>query len=407
MPTVMVDRNASALLPFRTPELDLVLLITTSGSQHHAAMLNRMNAAGLPPPTIINATNGHVTADCLRRLHNIDPSVTWYNRSRPVDACGLKLARRLHISPPVDPWVPWPHTRWIDGELRNEEGGQPWTAAWGEYGCAVSHAQAWRTVARRRGELFSLIMEDDVIFAGAANASNWYEMLKRSVLPAVPQDAFFLYVGYCQPQHKPHEPLIRRANHWCSHGYAVTPRGARRLLTATSREVVTDYKEIPTGARWKVKRGIRVPIDFVFKRKSENWLNAHDINEARAARDNIVDRNCFSARADRSGGIMWQDPSFGSRIWNSPKISIGQPGQGLPTGLKWRNAGTIRPTSGQELINKKLAKALETKSEFTKSEWDEFGKDGDLPMDGFIMSGSSHYFTPASFEPMACGVADR
>eukprot|EP00966_Prymnesium_polylepis_P186070 4312850-Prymnesium_polylepis.1 len=47
--------------------------------------------------------------------------------------------------------------------------------------------------------------------------------------------------------------------------------------------------------------------------------------------------------------------------------------RGSPSGLKWEQAGISKPVDGMELINKKLAEALKTKTEFSQKEWEEFG----------------------------------
>lgn len=64
-------------------------------------------------------------------------------------------------------------------------------------------------------------------------------------------------------------------------------------------------------------------------------------------------------------------------------------------GLQWEKHGQTMPR-GQELSNPKLAKELETKSEFTLEEWKDFGIDAkDLGNDSFIKSGAI-YFRPVA-----------
>ena len=61
--------------------------------------------------------------------------------------------------------------------------------------------------------------------------------------------------------------------------------------------------------------------------------------------------------------------------------------------LVWEADGVAKPPSGQELTNKKLSQALESKTQFTQDEWNKFGITG-LRADHFIKSGAS-YFRPA------------
>ena len=62
------------------------------------------------------------------------------------------------------------------------------------------------------------------------------------------------------------------------------------------------------------------------------------------------------------------------------------------SGVKWSNAGSIRPRAGEEVNNKQLAEALRKKTEFTMQEWEAFGI-SDLRTSSFVKSGKS-YFTP-------------
>ena len=63
------------------------------------------------------------------------------------------------------------------------------------------------------------------------------------------------------------------------------------------------------------------------------------------------------------------------------------------SGLKWKEVGSEKPSTGTELINEKLASELIHKAEFTQEEWDSFGIT-DLRTHHFIKSGK-RYFKPA------------
>ena len=63
-----------------------------------------------------------------------------------------------------------------------------------------------------------------------------------------------------------------------------------------------------------------------------------------------------------------------------------------PLGLRLKCVGSTRPSNGKELVNNKLASALQNKTKFTQEEWDSFGV-SHLRMDHFIKSGAA-YFQP-------------
>jgi hypothetical protein len=75
-------------------------------------------------------------------------------------------------------------------------------------------------------------------------------------------------------------------------------------------------------------------------------------------------------------------------------------------GYKWTRVGAVKPKSGRAISNGKLAKALNSTTEFSNAAWEEFGgmcgygidDDGDerlLRKSDFIKSGN-FYFTPAA-----------
>jgi hypothetical protein len=80
---------------------------------------------------------------------------------------------------------------------------------------------------------------------------------------------------------------------------------------------------------------------------------------------------------------------------------------GLPLGLKWQNHGTTEPTEGRLLANKKLAEALETRTEFTKVDWDTFGIGlEDLRVDDYIKSGA-YFFKSAVHRSMLARAEEK
>ena len=67
--------------------------------------------------------------------------------------------------------------------------------------------------------------------------------------------------------------------------------------------------------------------------------------------------------------------------------------EGASSGLQWNEVGAKEPVNGKEIVNAKLAEALQSKTAFAHKEWDEFGINY-LKDEHFIKSGDK-YFTPA------------
>ena len=329
--------------------LDGVLLISRRGSAQHETALGRVAAAGLPTPLIIDTFDGHAAAACLRDAHAQDPSVTLFNRTGPVEGCGFAEARQLGVSPPVDPRVAWPGTSWNKaGDLRTTtDGGPAWENAgtWGSFGSTCSHVKAWHAIANRSSTHFSLILEDDVLFAAVPPTTprtpstdapspppslttsdhrhqpgrrrhTWHAMLRTAILNLLPSDVHFVYLGFCHPRAQPLAPLLYQSNQWCLHAYLITPQGARRLVSALLHDYTLTWagssRHLPGRPRWNVSAGARYPTDFVTHQKAVRWLNAYSVNEARAAAMGLVSRDCLTAWPVRSGGLVWQDRVLGN-----------------------------------------------------------------------------------------------
>ena len=62
----------------------------------------------------------------------------------------------------------------------------------------------------------------------------------------------------------------------------------------------------------------------------------------------------------------------------------------LPEGLRWKEAGADRPSSGAKIHNEALASALQEKCEFSPSEWCEF-EVGDLSFDSYVKVGDGYW----------------
>ena len=114
-------------------------------------------------------------------------------------------------------------------------------------------------------------------------------------------------------------------------------------------------------------------------------------------------RRWAHARAPPANDILEPPPRDTSRIvsqlgpWRECAVDVSRDtlsdrGQIAPSGLKWRNAGTTRPTQGRELDNHALSTALASKTELTPSQWESYGVN-DLTHDDFIKVGST-FFKP-------------
>ena len=60
------------------------------------------------------------------------------------------------------------------------------------------------------------------------------------------------------------------------------------------------------------------------------------------------------------------------------------------SGLRWASVGLTKPAQGQELSNNVLSASLQSKTEFTQREWDNFGVK-DLRSDDYIKAGDCYY----------------
>jgi len=125
--------------------------------------------------------------------------------------------------------------------------------------------------------------------------------------------------------------------------------------------------------------------------------------------------NCFGGKRDEmsedplatmcreikeeTGEILVMSPTLGALGSKWEKFGV--------LGLKWQCAGIVEPTTGRQLENVALGKALFIKLEFTKKEWATF-KIVDLHIDDYIKSELecvSSYFKPvASLENVPSGI---
>lgn len=135
--------------------------------------------------------------------------------------------------------------------------------------------------------------------------------------------------------------------------------------------------------------------------------------------NHLVCAHCVSSAAQRGAATVddetrpvrsaWRDPPMGkescvhSRNMCLASRLIPCPACELSSGLKWRNIGSNKPSTGTLLRNSDLASGLASMTEFTPDEWeftqdawDKFGITG-LRTDHYIESNKS-YFRPA--EPL-------
>jgi len=110
-------------------------------------------------------------------------------------------------------------------------------------GCAMSHYQIWKMIAKQKGGRY-LVLEDDVVFI-SDYASKW-----NQIVSDIPADADFIFLGGVLPPNKPALPMVtesvnksfakvkkhnlfggepRRYFHFCAYSYIVTQAGAAKL----------------------------------------------------------------------------------------------------------------------------------------------------------------------------------
>ena len=176
-------------------------------------------------------------------------------------------------------------------------------------GCALSHYEIWKQIVASKAET-CLVLEDDVAFVGDY-VTKWNQMI-----PDIPKDAHFIFLGGVLPPNKPALPLVtepvnksfakvkphalfggvkRRYFHFCTYSYIITRAGAERMCALIE------------------ERGIFTSIDHMIVNHGDSMLNlyfscpllAGCLQDADPAYQN-ADFNNFN-RVDK----------FDSEIWNN------------------------------------------------------------------------------------------
>ena len=111
------------------------------------------------------------------------------------------------------------------------------------------------------------------------------------------------------------------------------------------------------------------------------------INNKKKTMQNIIERILKKLPSERSSGSQLR-----SLMYTTSSLKT------------WKEKGVQKPTQGRELTNLELAKALESKTEFSADEWSQFGI-GDLREDDFIES-DGKYFHPSCHSEFTRTISD-
>ena len=291
-----------------------------------------MRDAGIPLRLVthVRGFDGYALRDCMRRLHRVDPTVLFYNRTRRLMRCQMEVIRKLGISPPMDPAFPWTGTIWRDGVLAyyNQTKGpddlifSPSEAQdfkgglWTKLAVDATAAAMWKKASKLDDQSinFVLMLEDDVWFAPTRRARSWFSMI-NAILRDVPPEVGLVLVGSCHQYEGADQPLLIRASKWCLHAYATRPRAARFFFQKMSTQLLVHGTERGSHgkARWHVTHGMRVPFDYSIIMHGQEWYNVTIINRARAERDGLIDGAGGGGIVARgyalNGGVAWQTNS--------------------------------------------------------------------------------------------------
>jgi collagen beta-1,O-galactosyltransferase len=119
---------------------------------------------------------------------------------------------------------------------------------WGEVGCALSHHSVWKRVAEGSP---AIVLEDDVLFAPNACARIEEEL---GVLSAHAPEWDLCYIGRRRmgppftdapgPEPRACGGLVVPTFSYCTHAYALSPRGARKLLASGLEKALVPVDEL-------------------------------------------------------------------------------------------------------------------------------------------------------------------
>jgi GR25 family glycosyltransferase involved in LPS biosynthesis len=182
--------------------------------------------------------------------------------------------------------------------------------------CFLSHMSAWSAILQEKEEGYYLILEDDVRFR-----PGWQESW-AACAASIPADADLLYLGGVLPPNLPALPLASESvnDHWCrikpntlfspvlapvfhfcAYSYALTKRGAQRLLTYLTQSdarcsVECDHL-IGHSAVGLVKYITRPLLTYCYQESDPTYVNAafNEIIQAHSFDSDIQNNSeCFT-----------------------------------------------------------------------------------------------------------------
>lgn len=142
--------------------------------------------------------------------------------TRPRDAVAARFRGRV------------PSLQFVDGvDGTTVEPGSMGRLKPGEIGCALSHARVWRRILESGGP--ALVFEDD------AQPVDDFPTRVADVLRHIDDTIDVVFLGHClEERGQPYAPGLRNSVlPRCTHGYLVTPRGARTLVSWMARASLT------------------------------------------------------------------------------------------------------------------------------------------------------------------------
>ena len=106
---------------------------------------------------------------------------------------------------------------------------RPTTGSFGQSGCAASHFSLWEKISNSE-EKWTIVMEDDVRLCKTTDENTTWMDVVSTALNSI-DDVDLIWLGWqWEPWSEYNDDLVLPNGAFCTHCYAITPIGAKKLL---------------------------------------------------------------------------------------------------------------------------------------------------------------------------------